>query len=200
MGAQVQAVAARLRPPGWRDPRLVVGVLLIVVAVVGVAAMLRGADRTAPVYAAATDLAPGTVLDESTLVVAHVRVGDQYLGAPDQAPFGSVVTRAVGAGELLPASAVAAREDFDGRPVAVVTTAPVAAGVDAGSVVDVWVTPEAGASERVGESLPVSAVERDEGSFGLAGETVYVVVPADDVGLLLDALSAASEVAVVGAA
>ncbi|WP_062518592.1 SAF domain-containing protein [Demequina silvatica] len=200
MGEQVQAVAARLRPPGWRDPRLIVGVLLIVVAVIGVAALLRGADRTAPVYAAATDLAPGTVLDESNLAVAHVRVGDGYLEAPEQAPFGAVVTRAVGAGELVPAGAVAAREDVDGRPVAVVTTAPVAEGVDAGSVVDVWVTPEAGSSERVGESLPVSAVDREEGSFGLGGETVYVVVPADQVGLLLDALSGAAEVAVVGTA
>ncbi|WP_062312083.1 SAF domain-containing protein [Demequina rhizosphaerae] len=198
MGDDVQAVAARLRPPGWRDPRLVVGVLLIVIAVVGVAAALRAADRTTPVYAAADALAPGTVLDESNLLIAHVRVGDGYLAAPADAPFGRVLTRAVGDGELVPASAVATREDFDGRPVAVIASAPVADGVEAGAVVDVWVTPEDGSSTRVGEALAVAAVERDEGSFGLGGETVYVVVPGDEVGALLDALAAAAEVAVVG--
>ncbi|WP_062528746.1 SAF domain-containing protein [Demequina rhizosphaerae] len=198
MGDDVQAVAARLRPPGWRDPRLVVGVLLIVIAVVGVAAALRAADRTMPVYAAADALAPGTVLDESNLLIAHVRVGDGYLAAPADAPFGRVLTRAVGDGELVPASAVATREDFDGRPVAVIASAPVADGVEAGAVVDVWVTPEDGSSTRVGEALAVAAVERDEGSFGLGGETVYVVVPGDEVGALLDALAAAAEVAVVG--
>ncbi|MDN4474889.1 SAF domain-containing protein [Demequina sp. SYSU T00192] len=198
MGDEVQAVAARMRPPGWRDPRLVVGVLLIVVAVVGVAASLRAADRTSPVYAAAGALAPGTVLEESDLVVAHVRVGQGYLAAPADAPFGRVLTRAVGEGELVPASAVAAREDFDGRPVAVTASSPVADGVEAGALVDVWVTPEDGSSTRVGESLPVSAVEREEGSFGLGGETVYVVVPEDRVGALLDALATAAEVAVVG--
>ncbi|WP_062524757.1 SAF domain-containing protein [Demequina rhizosphaerae] len=198
MGDDVQAVAARLRPPGWRDPRLVVGVLLIVIAVVGVAAALRAADRTTPVYAAADALAPGTVLDESNLLIAHVRVGDGYLAAPADAPFGRVLTRAVGHGELVPASAVATREDFDGRPVAVIASAPVADGVEAGAVVDVWVTPEDGSSTRVGEALAVAAVERDEGSFGLGGETVYVVVRGDEVGALLDALAAAAEVAVVG--
>ncbi|WP_062467078.1 SAF domain-containing protein [Demequina maris] len=198
MGDDVQVVAARLRPPGWRDPRLVVGVLLIVIAVVGVALALRAADRTTPVYAAAGTLAPGTVLDDSHLVVAHVRVGEGYLEAPGDAPFGRVLTRAVGEGELVPAGAVAAREDFDGRPVAVVASAPVADGVDAGAVVDVWVTPDGGGSARVGESLVVSAVQRDDGSFGLGGETVYVVVPADQVGDLLDALATAAEVAVVG--
>ncbi|WP_062463534.1 SAF domain-containing protein [Demequina soli] len=200
MGDDVHAVAARLRPPSWRDPRLVVGLLLIAVAVAGVALTLRSADRTAPVYAAATTLAPGAVLDESNVVVAHVRVGEGYLEAPDAAPFGRVVTRAVGAGELIPATAVAAREDYDGRPVAVVATALIAAGVEAGATVDVWVTPEAGAggSTRVGEALPVAAVERDDGAFGAGGQTVYVVVPADAVGDLLDALAGAADVAVVG--
>ncbi|WP_296666181.1 hypothetical protein [Demequina sp.] len=196
----VRPVAARLRRPGWKDPRLIVGVLLVAVAVVAVATMLRAADRTAPLYSAHGTLVPGTVLDESNVAVAHVRVGDGYLSAPDEAPWDRVVTRTIGDGELIPAGAVVDREDFGGRPVAVTASAPVSEAVRPGALVDVWVTRDGDppASERVGESLVVAAVDRDEGAFGVGGETVYVVVDADGVGAMLDALASAGEVAVVG--
>ncbi|WP_169747632.1 SAF domain-containing protein [Demequina iriomotensis] len=192
-------VVARLRAPGWRDPRLVVGVLLIALAVAGVVTVLRAADRTAPVYVAARDLAPGTVLDADAVAIAHVRVGAGYLDAGADAPWGAVVARAVGAGELIPAGAVVPSEDFGSRRVAVVATSPVSADVGTGAVVDVWVTPaEGGGSARAGEALIVAAVERDEDAFGLGGETVYVVVEEAAVGGLLDALATAGAVAVVG--
>jgi len=101
-------------------------------------------------------------------------------------------------GNSSPASALTDPDGFDGRPVAVVTTAPVAEAVRPGMLVDVWVTPEDAPSERMGEALVVSAIDREEGGFSLGGETVYVVVPAQDVGTMLDALASAAEVAVVG--
>ncbi|SEJ21248.1 SAF domain-containing protein [Demequina mangrovi] len=193
-------VVARLRAPGWRDPRLVVGVLLIAIAVTGVVAVLRAADDTVPVYAAAEPLAPGAVLDESSVAVAHVRVGEGYLEAVDDAPWGAVLTRTVGEGELIPASAVESPEAYDARRVAVLATVPVASDVTVGAAVDVWATPaEGGASARVAASLPVAEVERDDDAFGLSGTTVYLAVPQDEVGALLDALATAAAVAVVGA-
>lgn len=198
MSGDTRPVAARVRPPTWKDPRLVVGLVLIAVAVVAVVSVLRDADRTVPVYAAHGTLVPGTVLDESTVAVVHVRVGEGYLESPADAPFGRVLTRTVGDGELIPASALTDPDGFDGRPVAVVTTAPVAEAVRPGMLVDVWVTPEDAPSERMGEALVVSAIDREEGGFSLGGETVYVVVPAQDVGTMLDALASAAEVAVVG--
>lgn len=199
MVATTRPTAVRLRRPGWRDPRLIVGVLLIAVAVAGTVLLLQAADRTSPVYAARESLVPGTVLEAEDLVVVDVRVGDGYLDAPEDAPWGEVVTRAVGAGELVPAAAVAPQEDFDGRPVAVGVGQPLAEGIVPGAVVDVWVTPEdGGSSEQVGESLPVSAVDREGGGLVGAAQTVYVVVPADQVGALLDALAGDVTVAVVG--
>ncbi len=200
MDAPARPVAARLRRPGWRDPRLVVGVLLIAVAVAAVATVLRQADRTWPVYAAHGTLVPGTVLEPSDLAVVHVRVGDGYLAAPADAPWGGVLTRTVGDGELLPAGAVAARDAYDGRPVAVTAGSPVSEAVEPGALVDVWVTRDGDppSSARVAESVAVSAVERDDGAFGTGGDTVYVMIAADDVGRLLDALAADGEVTVVG--
>lgn len=202
---QGSPVAGRLRRPGWKDPRLLVGVLLITVAIVGVAAIVQGADRTVAYYAADTTLTPGTVLQEGQLSVVHARVADgTYLAAQSETePWGQVVTRVVKEGELVPASALDSHEGFDGRPVAVVTTAPVAEDVTAGSNVDIWVTaptadgePE---SSLVGEQLVVADVVREEGAFATSrAPTVYVVVPSGDIQPLLEALAVDGEVSVVG--
>lgn len=193
----VQPVAARLHRPSWRDPRLVVGLLLIATAVAGVALTLRQADTTQPVYAAAQTLTPGTALDQSNVTVVHVRVGEGYIGGA-QDIWGEVVTRTVGAGELLPAAAVAPADAAQGRPVAVSVTTPLAAGIVPGAAVDVWVTPAEGSSRLVGEGLIVADVAQEESALGSAGSTVYVVVPAADVGALLDALAVDGSITVVG--
>lgn len=202
-------VAGRLRRPGWKDPRLLIGLLLIAVAIVGVSGIVGAADRTTPHYVAHATLTPGMVLEADDLAVAHVRVGEgPYLpaeGADVVEPWGQVVTRVVDEGELVPAAALASPDDFDGRPVAVVTTSPVAADVRRGSLVDVWVTQAKGDSEAqsslVGEGLVVADVESDEGAFGGgSGETVYVVVPRTGLETFLEALAADGEVSVVGLA
>lgn len=191
-------VAARMRRPGWRDPRLLAGLALIAVAVAGVVAVLRDADTTAPYYAARTTLAPGTVLEDGDLVVAHVRVGEGYLHAPDGSPVGKVLDRTVAAGELIPASGVVPADRYGARPVAVTVTAPLADAVVPGATVDVWVTPEEGASTLAASGATVSQVVEGAGTFGGGGATVYAVVPAAQVGGLLDALAGATAVTVVG--
>ena len=198
-------VAGRLRRPGWKDPRLLVGLLLIAVAIVGVSVIVQGADRTTPHYTAASTLTPGTVVEEGDLTVTHVRVDDgTYLAAAaEAAPWGQVVTRVIENGELVPASSLKDPDQFDGRPVAVVTTSPVADDVRAGAYVDIWVTaPDAQdqpVSNLVGEQLVVADVVREEGAFAASrAPTVYVVVPSSDIQLLLEALAVKGEVSVVG--
>lgn len=202
-------VAGRLRRPGWKDPRLLVGLLLIAGAIVGVSAIVSAADRTMAHYVAQGTLTPGTVLDPDHLAIAHVRVGGgSYLpadGSEHFEPWGQVVTRVVAEGELLPVAALASPADFDGRPVAVVTTSPVAADVSPGSLVDVWVTAadDAGrpTSTVVGEGLVVADIDKSEGAFASGrNETVYVVVPRADLAPFLEALATEGEVSVVGLA
>lgn len=195
-------VGGRLRRPGWTDPRLLVGLLLVAVAVVGTVTVLSQADRTEPYLAARSTLTPGTVLDESNAVIVRVRVGDGYIPAVDPVPWGSVVTRTVGAGELVPASAIADAGGFGSRPIAVSSALPLADGIVPGAVVDVWLTREGFAgpeSSLVGAGLVVDQVDRGTGAFSSgAADTVYVLVPARDVGDFLAALADEGEVAVVG--
>ena len=197
-------VAGRLRRPGWTDPRLLIGLLLVAIAAVGTVRVVSGADRTEPYFAARSTLTPGTILDESNVVVVRVRIGDGYLAADDTAPWGSVVTRTIGEGELVPLSAVTEGADFNLRPIAVSSALPLAEGIVPGAVVDVWLTREGflgPESALVAEGLVVDEVDRGSGAFASgASETVYVLVPSRDVGDFLAALADEGEVAVVGIA
>lgn len=195
-------VAGRLRRPGWRDPRLLIGLLLIAIAVTAVSGIVRSADTTVAYYAAKDVLTPGSVLTAKDVVVVQVRVPDGAYLAPGEEPWGQVVTRVVGDGELLPRGALAAPQDFEGRPIAVRTSLPLADGVQQGSIVDVYLTRTDGdepQTELVASGLVVESVDHDSGSFSVGTvETVYVVVPQDDVAPFLDALATEGDISVVG--
>jgi len=198
-------VAGRLKRPSWRDPRLLIGLLLIAISVIAVTSLVRSADQTAPYYTANDVLTPGTVLKESDLLIAHVRVAEGvYAKADVEPPWGSVVTRIVGAGELVPADAVSSVADVEVRAVAVVTSTPLARGIETGSIVDVWLTAEAlagPASTQVASGLVVDQVERDEGAFAVGStETVYVLVPVDAMSQFLGAIATDGDVSIVGQA
>ena len=141
-GAPPAAAARRIQPPSWRDTRLLVGVLLVLASVVAGALVVARADETAPVYAAARVLTPGTVLTQGDIAVVAVRLdgtGSRYLPARGPLATGQVVLRTVAAGELVPLSALGRREQVDLRPVSVPMPAEVAEPLAAGVLVDVWV-------------------------------------------------------------
>jgi len=203
MSSRSDSVAGRMRRPSWRDPRLLVGLALIAVAVVAVAMIVQRADTTEPFYAAARDLAPGTVLSERDLVVAKVRVsGGEYVRSAD-AVVGKVLDRTVGEGELVPASALVAPDAFDSRSIAVVSAMPLADGVGVGSRVDVWVTVQTDSgpqSRLVGADLAVTDVREAKSALGSSGgQTVYIAVPTSEVAAVLNAVSSGGDVAIVAA-
>lgn len=204
MSGNAVPVAGRLKRPSWRDPRLLVGLVLIALAVAAVGTSMRASDRTAPYYSATRVLTPGTVLSEGDVVVTRVRVSaDVYVPADEAAhPWGSVVTRVVGVHELLPVDAVASADDVDLRAVAVRTTTPLAEDIGAGSVVDVWLTAETDGgpvSSPVADSLVVSQVEDEGGSFAVGStETVYVLVPQAEMGDFLGAIATDGAISIIG--
>ena len=205
MTSAPRPVAGRLARPSWRDPRLLVGLALIAASVAGVVSLVRAGDRTEPFYVARADLPSGAVVSQDDLVVAHVRVdGDAYVGAGEQ-PWGSVLTRAVGAGELLPSAALATADDYDVRPVAVRTTRPLSESVRRGTLVDVWLTTTADdgtpESTPIATSVAVDDVATDESAFSSGGaQIVYVNVPQDQMEAFLEALAVEGDISVVGLA
>ncbi len=196
--------AVRLSTPRWLDARLAVGVLLVLVAVVAGARVFAAADDYTRVYVAAHDLAPGHHVTADDLAVGRVRLTgglSRYVAAGPALPVGYVVTRFVGAHELLPAAALAGGQ----APARTrLVTVPVQAGhlADAlvpGDLVDVYLTPKVGAGEPVpAPTLVVAGVpveSRSGGQRGLGGAATTAVVlsvPVAEVVTLVHAVESGS--------
>ena len=202
--------ARRLEPPSWRDLRLVVGALLVLLSIAGGTRLVASLDDTTPVYAAAHDLLPGQPVREGDLVPVDVRLGDtavRYVDGTSPLQQGTHLVRPVAAGELVPATALGtARQALD-KTVSVPVDAVAARSLVQGSVVDVWVSTRD--DEGVGESyrdptllLPAAVLDQvpaESGGLGsgLGRTAVQVVVPADRVGDLIAAVDQEARVTLV---
>lgn len=193
--------AVRLRRPGWRDPRLLVGLVLVGGSVAFGSWLLAEASATTPVLVAREALVPGDRLDEATLEASEVRVHDPELYLAPGSAADHVVVRVVGAGELVPAAAVAERAELSDRPVAV--PAPrVPPAVRRGGVVDLWhVLPvDAGAPRLLADGLVVAEVVEAGGAFAVGGgAAVHVLVPGELLPEVLQALAGEGTVEVLPA-
>ncbi|MCL2455333.1 MAG: hypothetical protein FWD18_08575 [Micrococcales bacterium] len=193
--------AVRLRQPGVRDPRLLVGLALIVASVLGGVWFVSSASGTVAVYAAGSALVPGTSVARADLVQVQVRGVDvdRYLRVDGSFPDDAVVLRAVEAGELVPVSAVGEASAVEVRPVTI--ELPRAPGRDlaTGAQVELWVTPtgrdDPGKPSRLVARATVAAVTTSTGSPSPG--TVEVVLPAEGLAPVLAALAGDGVVDVV---
>ena len=201
-------LAPRLRAPSWRDPRLVVGVVLVLASVLLGSWLVGTADRTRPVWAAAATLAPGDAVGSSALTVVRARVDpglDAYLPADRDLPPDLVALRTVAAGELVPLSAVGEAGALERKPVGLPAPRALPAGLVKGAQVDVWVSaPGEGGSarpeppEQLAAAAEVAEVSTAAGAFGAEqGATVQVLLPEAELRRALAALAADAEVALV---
>ena len=185
--APVGPVPRRVRPPRWLDLRLVLGVLLVLGSVLVGARVVTAADATVPVWSIAGDLAAGTVLAADDLVAVDVRLegaAASYLSTSTR-PEGRTLSRAVGAGELLPRSALepGAAQVQLALPVQAGFAPP---GLTRGQVVDVYAVADAtagatgaadGSVSLVVSGATVQAVSgRGSGVLSSASTTIQVVV------------------------
>jgi len=184
--------ASRLRSPSWRDSRLLVGVLLVLVSTVLGSVVVARADDRVPVYAARGDVVPGQRLTDADVVRVDVLLGDGaagYLPADRPLTADTWSLRALRPGELIPASGVGSGAAVDVQQVALLVDATSASALTAGSVVDVYVNrpkeastvglPTYAGPERVLGSVSVARVAGEDGVLGTSAETraVHVMVP-----------------------
>ncbi|HVH94437.1 MAG TPA: hypothetical protein VM688_05935 [Nocardioidaceae bacterium] len=152
--AQASPPASRLERSRWRDPRLAVGLALVALSALLGARVLGSADESVGVWVAKRDLDSGRPLTTEDVMSRQVRFAaqrdaDSYLSSDQPPPAGAVLSRAVGAGEIVPRQALGStsRTAVTEVPLSVNTDA-VPSTVGTGSVVDVWVTPEQAATGR----------------------------------------------------
>ncbi len=203
--------AARLRQPSWRDTRLVVGVVLVLLSMAIGAKVVAASDDTVPMYAAVASLVPGQPVTQRDVRRVDVQLGAdraRYVVADHDIAPDTFALRDVRPGELLPTSALGTRADTNLKPVSVPVDSGAAAQIAAGSIVDVWVNAKdpSSAAEKYGnpvktlEAAPVSRVP-EAGGNGLgsaSGKTaVQIMVPEAGVQALIAAIDQGAKITLV---
>ena len=197
--------ALRLRRPGWRDPRLLVGLALVAASTLAGARLLAASDDTVTVWATAGTVRAGDDAGDVELVPSRIRLEDgatesSYLSAESQ-PSG-VFSRDLAAGELVPAAAIEAAASDNADLALAVEAGDAPVDLADGELVDVWSVPDlaagrsAGDAERVLRAVPVGTV-RSGAALGSTGRQVVVSVDGGvDLGPVLETLAGARVVLV----
>lgn len=206
--------ATRARPPGWRDPRLWVGIAIVAASVVAGARIIGAADDAVTVWAAAGDLAAGAALEPDDLVPTRVDFDSpddlaRYVATGDELPAEAVLVQGVGQGDLLPRSALGTTQEAESLTLSISVPADqVPPSVGRGSRVDVYVLsdpaqpqPSAEAVLRDVVVVDAPATSQDLGAVG-TGRQLVLAVPADRTRVVGEVLAANRDdrVRVVGAA
>lgn len=187
MSVGTAAGGARLKKPSWKDPRLLVGILLVLASVAGVVSLVGAADQTAEAYTAREDIAVGEKLSVDKLNLVKVRLGDveqHYLTPAAGVSDGLVAIQRIGKDQLVPRGSFGQPDGLNRKPVAVTIEETLPPQAVAGSRVDVWVAlPDA----RNGFSQPtlllpgaeIAQITPGSTALGSARSTVVLVLVTD---------------------
>jgi hypothetical protein len=202
--------AKRLQRPSWRNTRLLVGLVLILLGTALGAKVVASADDSVPMYAATTAIRPGDHLSSDNLKRVDVQLGPEavrYLSARSAVADDSYALRDIPEGELVPTGAVGGRGAVSVQAVTVEVDASSARGLPANATVDVWVSPrdQQSTQERyldailALERVSVTPVTQDSGRFGASSSTMAVVlrVPREKVAEVIGAVDKQSRFTLV---
>ncbi|WP_207343817.1 hypothetical protein [Arthrobacter sp. E3] len=188
MAMDGQGQVPRLRKPSWKDPRLLIGILLILASVAGVVALVGNAGKTVPMYVARDALVVGQKITVESFTLIEVQLGeasDKYLDPGEALAKNAVAVRMVPKGEIVPRSSIGRTDALDRKPVSVTVEEPLPKEVLVGSHVDVWVSlPD----ERNGFKSPVlmlpgaevAAVNAAASSLGSSRNVQLMVLVTDE--------------------
>jgi hypothetical protein len=204
-------IAARLGTPSWRDTRLVVGVVLVLLSMAVGAKVVAAAGDTVAMYAATASLVPGQPVTQRDVKRVDVQLGadrSSYVAADHDIGPDTFALREVRPGELVPSSALGQKAAVNLKPVSVPVDSRGAAPLDAGSIVDVWVNAKDLSSPTAKYGHPVKVLKAapvvrrpDAGGGGLgavSGTTaVQVMVPEASVEALIAAIDQGAKITLV---
>ncbi len=180
------------------DARLMVGLALVAASIAAVVGIVSAADEGEDVLAAPGLLTAGQVLTLDDLDVRRVALGIEghgYLRPGDVPAEGLVVTRTVGAGELVPSAAVGDARGPSATTIVVALSTALGATVRPGDALDLWSAPalEAGrfgAPAVIASGTQLVRTVTSEGIVtGAEAGRIELLVPRRDVARILHALA-----------
>lgn len=180
------------------DARLFVGLALVAASIVAVVGIVTAADEGEDVLAAPRLLTAGQELTIDDLEVRRVALGIEghgYLTPDDMPADGVVVTRTVGAGELVPLASVGDTRGPSATTIVVTLSTALGATVRPGDSLDLWSAPALDAGRFGAPAVIASATQlvrtvTDEGIVaGSQAGRVELLVARRDVARILHALA-----------
>ncbi|WP_341954185.1 SAF domain-containing protein [Salinibacterium sp. TMP30] len=190
------------------DPRLAIGIVLVVASILGVVSLVATADDTIEVYAAAAPVAPGDRVESSDLVVRSVKLNESselYIARGELPVEGFIATRPIGAGELIPTSSLGSHEGLSLTAVVVSPQGGLAEAVSPGASVDVWASAETdddgyGAPSVIISGATVARLIDDDSLVSSArGSSLELLVPRSRVARVLEAMANGDVLSVIPA-
>ncbi|MCD4849285.1 flagella basal body P-ring formation protein FlgA [Arthrobacter sp. AK01] len=143
MGSAAIVAGQRLKKPSWKDPRLLIGVLLVLASIAGVIALVGTADRTTQVYAAREDISVGQAVTAADLSIVKVRLDDiesSYVTVEEGLAAGKVALQRVEKNQLIPQQSLGKADALNRKPVAISMDEELPEQATPGARVDVWVS------------------------------------------------------------
>ncbi|QDY65677.1 hypothetical protein FQA45_04780 [Glutamicibacter halophytocola] len=205
-GAQA-AKAARIRRPGWKDPRLALGTVLGVASVAGTMYLVGEMHETTTVYVARSNITLGEQLTSENMKTQEVQLGEtagRYLHPESGMDELARANTFISAGELIPVTSVTHSELGSRRPINVELPADLTSSIGPGSFVDVWIAKrESGGSaygvpEKLSSMVEVAArVESGGGLVNREGTNLELLVEPNQLEPLLQALANESRIIVI---
>lgn len=203
----VPGVAKRVGKPSWKDPRLLLGILIVLASCVGVVALTSSMDRTTAMYSAKADISLGEEITPEKLTIVNVKLDaleERYVQADPGMLEGTRANSLVRAGQLLPRSALGLDDGTNRRPVSIDLPDSLPQAITPGAHVDVWVSlKERSENNYAPPSLLLpsaevsSRAERATGFGGTSGTLVELLVEDTKLADLLEAMANDARIIVV---
>ncbi|CAN5201691.1 hypothetical protein BH09ACT1_BH09ACT1_01750 [soil metagenome] len=192
----------------WFDPRLAIGLGLVVASLAGVLVVVSRADSTIAVLSARVALFAGDRVSADDVVERRVRLdglADDYLVAEDLPRAGLIITKPVAIGELVPVSAVGNRSGVRKSSIVVPLSGKLPASIDAGSPVELW-SAAVGESQHfdrpevlVGSATVVRLLDDDALVASSTAVSVELQIPRSRTSAVLDAIANGSSLSLIPA-
>ena len=194
------------RPRRYRDPRLLIGLLLVAGSVLGVVGVVAAVDDGVEVYAAPRLLTVGEHVDASDLELRRVSLGPDsttYLRGGQLPEGGVIVSRSIRSGELVPLSAVGDVRGASSTTIVVSLATDLGGTVRAGDLLDLWSAPALEAGRYGAPTVLASGAQlvrsvAQEGIVsGAEAARVELLVPRREVARILHAVANGDALSVI---
>ncbi|HWV50061.1 MAG TPA: SAF domain-containing protein [Microbacterium sp.] len=193
----------RVRRTPWGDARFYIGIALVALSIIGVWLIVNASRSTVPVLRADRTITQGEALSSSDFSVVDVSLGavsDGYL-SPQDLTAGQIATRSMAQGELLSSAAVGDAADARTTTLVVESSVGLPAGIEAGTVVELWQAPplEDGFDEPriLVADVTVASLVETEGMMAQDHPAVELVIDRSDVSDVLSAITGGAALSVV---